>query len=686
MIELEYSYWLVPVCIVLAGIISFLLYSKKAPWNQLTNKVLALLRFVLAFGLFFLLLNPLLKQFVKTTEKPKIVISLDNSRSMNHIVDSLEMNNTRLALRTLEDRLLGRGYAVDKMAGDQSIDSFDSLRFDKEKTDLTGWIRNVESKYENQNVVGMYVVSDGNFNTGIAPSYASFDVPIFTIGVGDTTQVKDIELLDIQFNKIVYQGNKFPVQLDIMNHGYNSSNTAVSLYRSGKKVISKQCELKNGLSQVFFELDADYEGLQKYLVKVDPLPDEQITENNFRSMYFDVIDGKQKIVIVAPAPHPDLKTLRVIIEKNKNYEVELVTSNIEKLQNTKFDLAIVHTPNDRLNRTANFITKLKNAQVPIMYIMGASTVVRNFSKAEQSLSLNQNGSQRDNINGAFNNEFNLFSLPSFTNERLEQFIPLSVPYGDVRLNETAQVLLYQKVGSVVTNKPLVYVDESNGQKVAVWLADGMWQWRQQEFAINDNSQVIDAVIANLVKFMSTKTDKRKFKFYPKKNEYTTQERVVFDTEIYNEVYERVYDVEISVKLTDEAGDNKSYTFVPSSNYSVLEIANLKEGIYKYEAVATLGGKDEKVRGSLIVKELKLEEMVQKANFDVLDNMATNSQGHFFTLSEVPEMMNQIDQMNHTGVLHQEEQNLSIINVYWILLLIILLVSSEWFIRKYNGGY
>jgi len=686
MIELEYSYWLVPVCVLLAGAISYVLYSKKTPWSKITNRFLFIARFVLLFGLLLLLLNPLLKQFINTTEEPKVILAIDNSRSMKYVVDSLELESTFLVIKQLEDRLIEKGYAVDKIASDKLVDAFDSLKFDATSTDLTGWIKSIQSKYENQNVVGLCLVSDGNFNSGIAPSYVSFNTPIYTVGVGDTTQKKDVELLDVQFNKIVYQGNKFPLLVDVMNHGYGTSSTTVSVYHGGEEIASKKHNLKKGLTQVSFDLDAEDEGLQKYQIRVDALPDEEILENNTRTIYFDVIDGKQKIAIVAPAPHPDLRAIRTAIEKNKNYEVEFIMSGVSKPKDFKYDLAIVHTPNDRLKRTNNYVTEMKKAKVPIIYVLGASSIVKDFSKSEPSFVFKQRRGQRDNVNGAYNSDFNLFSLPSSINERLGQFVPLSVPYGDIRLKETSQVLLYQQVGSVVTDKPLLYIDEYDDQKIAVWLADGIWQWQQQEFAINDDSEVVNILINNLVKFMSTKTDKRKFKFYPKSNEYTTQDKVVFETEIYNQVYERVYDEEIDVKLTSEGGATKSYTFVPSSSYAVLEISNLEEGLYKYEAKASIGDKTEVVKGTLVVKELQLEQMDQKANFEVLAKIAENSEGQFFNLEDSDRLMKQIDQMKYSGVLHQEEKNLSVINMYWILITVILLVSLEWFTRKYNGGY
>ena len=76
------SLWYLVFC-VLAGIgYAYLLYQRKSPWSRKINFILAGLRFTLVTILAFLLLGPLIKYFINYTEKPIVVIAIDDSQSI----------------------------------------------------------------------------------------------------------------------------------------------------------------------------------------------------------------------------------------------------------------------------------------------------------------------------------------------------------------------------------------------------------------------------------------------------------------------------------------------------------------------------------------------------------------------------------------------------------------------------
>ncbi|MGL1887244.1 MAG: hypothetical protein OCD76_12090 [Reichenbachiella sp.] len=684
----EYSAWLIVVAMALAGGLTYLLYTKNSPWSTLVNYILAAVRFSLITLLLILLLNPLLQQFQTTVEKPKIIIALDDSASMINVMDSSEIAKLKASISELSSTILGADMEVELvgMSSDLDLKDVSDLRFDHKTSDITSWIKRLESKYENQNVGAIYLISDGNANVGASLDYSSFENVLNTIGVGDTTQKRDIELKDIHYNKIVYQGNNYPIACEISQFGFDNEMVVVSVFDAGKLVATKSLRLKGKLSQLEFELNAHTEGLQKLRVVVQPAKGEIIEENNKRLIYFDVIDGKQKIAIISPAPHPDIRMLNQVLSKNINYEVSTVITGVGKLEGVKYDLAIVHSPKDRYNRTQKEVDRLINAGVPILYIVGAKSIVQKFSAVHPDFDVRQNRYQRDEVQGVYNSQFELFDLPDVTNERLEQIIPLSVPYGEVVIGEQASVLLYQKVGSVVTDKPLLYVVEDSDSKAGFFLADGLWQWRQQEHAIFGDTHVTDEMISNLVKYLSAKSDKRKFRFYPSANEYTTEDKVTFEAELYNNIFERVYDKNVDVKIIRLGGDVKEYSFVPSSSYAQLELSALEEGVYQYEARTDYSGEVKLVKGSFVIKDIQLEQQDQNADYVVLQLLANNNQGSFYTGDQIQAVKDDLVKTDYKSRLFQEEQILSIIHLDWIFYILLAIVSIEWFTRKYSGGY
>ncbi len=83
------------------------------------------------------------------------------------------------------------------------------------------------------------------------------------------------------------------------------------------------------------------------MVEVLPQPGEFSTRNNRQDVYLDVIDGKEKVLLLALAPHPDIKALRSILEKNQNYEldVRILTGTAAEATapaDKQYDLIILH--------------------------------------------------------------------------------------------------------------------------------------------------------------------------------------------------------------------------------------------------------------------------------------------------------------------------------------------------------
>src|SRR5690606_17339144 len=97
------------------------------------------------------------------------------------------------------------------LAGDD-LDPFD---YAATTSDINSALRRVANQFEGKNVAGVILVSDGIYNAGLSPLYSVFNFPIFSVGIGDTTVRADIALKNVAYNKIAYQGNKFPLRAEV---------------------------------------------------------------------------------------------------------------------------------------------------------------------------------------------------------------------------------------------------------------------------------------------------------------------------------------------------------------------------------------------------------------------------------------------------------------------------------------
>ncbi|MEP3390090.1 MAG: VWA domain-containing protein [Reichenbachiella sp.] len=682
----EQSVWYVPLCLLLAAAISYLVYTKKSPWNSLTNWLLNGLRFLLIFVLLILLLNPLLNQMVNEVEQPSFVIAIDNSTSMVQGLDSVQQQQLLTDAEQLKQKLESKNYEVFVHTLDGKPTGLNEVVFDQKITNLDRWLRDLQSNYEGKNLGGVYLISDGKYNQGTSPVFFPYNYPVYAIGVGDTLQKQDLVLQNILYNKLAYQGNKFPVVAEVVNHGFAGQEVRLEVRGNGKVLAAQNVKLisNEGLTRVELEVEAGENGMQQLDLGLKVLEGESVASNNFRRIFVDVVDGKQKILLVAPTPHPDIKTLAAVIEKNQNYELTTYIPGVNEWKEDKYDLVIAHQAYSRYKQANEAVQKQREQGVPALLIFGGRSNILMASRTEELFTLSQKGAKRDMVFGALNDEFSLFSLADDARENFNSFPPVSVPYGEATLPANAEILMYQRVGSIQTDKPLLYLVEQNAQKSAYLLADGIWKWRMQEFATTDGSTTFDDLFLKTIQYLSTKVDKRKFKFYPESNTYFENQTVKFHAEIYNQIYERVYGEQVQVVVTNADGFNKEFNFTPSSAYSRLEAANFEPGLYNYQAKVTLNGKPETVYGKFSVKELQLEELDQVADFDLLRQMAYNTDGKFYADTETPLM--DIDNFQLKGIIHSQEDIFPVIHLKWILFVLLTLVSIEWFTRKYNGGY
>ena len=108
-------------------------------------------------------------------------------------------------------------------------------------------------------------------------------------------------------------------------------------------------------------------------------------------------------------------------------------------------------------------------------------------------------------------------------------------------------------------------------------------------------------------------------------------------------------------------------------------------MYNYTAKAD--GINETVSGKIIVNALQLESLETQANFQLLRDLSQKHNGHFFKNNELSELVKTIkNNTNITGKTRIEKTVEDLIHSKWIFALILILLTIEWFIRKYEGAY
>ncbi len=685
--HIHYPFWYVLICLLIGGAYAYLLYRGKRVWSKTYASVLGVVRGVLVAALVFLLLEPVLNKVINIIEKPIMVIAVDNSESMLHVNPNVqaEVSETvSLLSKTLEDK----GFEVKLRSLD--ADSSNILKFTAQQTNIDQLLDGVENEFEGLNFGGMYLLSDGIANAGLAPQYQSYNVPVHTIAFGDAEIHNDIALNVLYYNKIALYKNKFPLVAEISHKGFANKEIKVRISRKGVLLEEKKVTLGKDQddTRVSFELDADQEGILHYTVDVIPEKGEYTNLNNSKNAYVEVINERQKIVLYASSPHPDIKMIKSVLDKQDKYELIVHVLSTDKNIPTyeKTDLVIFHQiPN--LKRVGNkLLQHYNNKAINRLFVLGSNTDLKLFSETNKCLKIKKQLNRSDEVTMAMNEAFDHFNYDKDKFDIFDNAPPLNVPFGEYTLKGDAEVMTYQQVGGVQTEKALSAFRSLDGNKEAVITSSDLWRWRLFEFMESEHTTLMDGWLGKTIQLLATGNDKRKLRVRTTEEEFSEAQKPGFTIETYNELYEKVYDQNVKLKIKDKDGKTSEYDFVTSQGRLAYYTNRLKEGVYNFEASSTLNNDKHIVKGAIVINHQKLEIVDLTAKHEHLQLLSKKSGAYAYNKDDHKKILADIAKLNPKEIIHSEEEEESIFRYHWLLYLFILLAFVEWFTRKRLGGY
>ncbi len=676
--SLEFSYsnwWLLLGALLSIGISYWLYYRTKSELNGRVKFFLAALRALGLFTLLLLLLNPLIKQETITKQKPIIAFGIDNSASILQNKDSLQLKknieqNISLLKNQLADQFDLKTFLFDGVTsvGDQPL-------FKAKQSNPSSFLETIENNYSNQNIAATLLLTDGIVNEGEWPEGIAEKIKgnIYAIALGDTTPIKDASIDRVYTNTIAYLGNTFPVEINIKANALRQQNTKVKIQLSGTTVAEQAITYSTARfsSLVKFNLPAKTVGLQSYRVILEPVNGEQNLANNVYNFTIEVLDAKEKIVLLANGPHPDVAAIKQSVENNENYTLDYFNAETFTGQLEGYSLVILHQLN------AKQLSRYTQSNTAIWYIGHSPNLVIGDLKLPAS-------AKQTEIDAKYNKGFGLFSINEKTNSVLQNAPPVFGPIGDYNLSSNFQSLFYQKIGIVETEQPLLAFSNSNGKKIGVFLGDGLWKWRLHDFRINQNFDAFNEIISKSIQYLSTKEDKSFFKVNTRKN-IKENEALIFDAEVYDNTYTLTTEAEVTLALKNDQNKIYNYTFSKNTNNFNVSAGTFPAGNYKYEATVKYKGQTYKKNGNITISALLSETANLVADHTWLYNISKRSGGAVYKLDKVNELIaTLLKNADYKTVNYSQKKLSELISIKWLLAFLLLLFSVEWLIRKRNG--
>jgi hypothetical protein len=653
--------------------------------------LLAAMRFGVVTLIAFFLLKPLIKTIQREVEKPIIIIAQDNSQSLSLVKDSAMYKTSYLdQLKSLKDAL-GEDYDVRSYSfGDQIKEGLDSISLQEKETNFSGLLEEINTKFAGRNLGALIIGSDGIYNKGSNPiySYNKLNAPVYTIALGDTTVRKDALIAEVAANRLAYLNNKFPISISVEGRKCAGETVQVTVSHKGNTVFSQPITFDGNRSAKTIDLtqDAKTVGLQKYTVTISNLNGEITYANNRKDVFIEVLDSRQKVLILASTPHPDVNAMREAIASNDAYSISTELVNKFNGNINDYNLIIFHQLPSSGSQGLNFVKNAIDQNIPSLFIWGANTDFNAFNSLGLGYSLSGYRNTNTDINAAVMEGYSLFQIEKITSDLIATAPPLSVPFGDFEISPGANIFVRQQVGQISTSKPLIAFNKKNENKIGLIAGEGIWRWRINAFRQFETHDVFNGMVSKMVQYMASKEDKSLFRVNGP-TDFPENIAITFDAELYNASYEAVIDKEISMVIKNEEGREFPYTFSPMNGRYKLNAGSLPVGNYTYVASTVSEGQTLKEIGEFSVSPLQAELTNTIADHKLLAQFARENSGEMVYPDAVNSLVEKIKAREEiTSVSYETKQLNDLINFRWLLFLILLLLGGEWLLRKRAGTY
>jgi hypothetical protein len=661
--------------ILIAGGLSFFQYIYKAKNKSKIGWFLAFLRFSSIFGILLLLINPILTKNTLETIKTPLPIVVDNSSSISFLNANEKAIELYKKIQSNSD--LQQKFDVQLYQFSDDFEPTETFDFKGTQTNIDVVAKNLKSIYKNA-IYPTVLITDGNQTSGNDYVYSFDDVnKVYPVIIGDTTTFLDFKINQLNVNKYAFHKNKFPVEAFLQYSG-TKSVTADFIISQGNSVFSKQSiafSPSKKTATVSVLLPADKIGFQIFKATISSKEKEKNTYNNTKNFAVEVIDQKTNIAIVSAINHPDLGALKRAIESNVQRKVTIVKPNdIRILQD--FNVLILYQPTTEFK---TIFESNKNAGINTFIITGNNTDFSFLNQQQDNLSFKMSGQKEDYLS-VFNAQFNLFAADNIGFENLP---PLQNAFGTVTTKGAVSVLLSSKIRTIDTNAPLLAFTENQGRRAAYLLGENTWKWRLQTHVNNQSFEKYDIFMDKIIQFLASNNSKKSL-VVEHESFYNSGDPIEITVQYFNKNYEFDEKARLTIAVTNtKTKQTKNYDLLKGNNSYKVNLDGLKAGPYAF-TVKELNSKTT-YSSSFEILDFDIEKQFVNPDVEKLTQLATQTQGKAF-------FPNQVDALIKTLLENEEykaiEKNIvtktPLIDWIWLLVLISILLATEWFVRKYNG--
>jgi len=314
-------------------------YLYKIIFNEKWHQFLISYRIIIFFILGILLFNPVINFLDEKEKKLDWAIFIDNSASIKYH-QTPSINAVQLGIESLVNKLVEKdiSYHLYQFADNIQKVNFPQLIGNGVTTNI-GIIPETIKQLGNQ-IAGAVIISDGLITEGKDPikDFQEFDFPIHTIGIGEGSELVDVTIESIDAPTVVLKSDWVDVNITIQSVGNIGDRLSVSLYNNRELQGSKHIRLMGMESkkEVNFRFRPKEIGKQQYEVRISSVEDEIDIQNNRQKFSLLVLKDRYKVALLTGSPNKNTSVLKRKLKNNPRVELD----HFIRITETRFQPAI----------------------------------------------------------------------------------------------------------------------------------------------------------------------------------------------------------------------------------------------------------------------------------------------------------------------------------------------------------
>ncbi len=706
----NFQIYIVVIAIVLAGAFSAWTYYRTLPPSPLVKRIVLwfLRTSAISCGI-ILLAQPALEVNRQRTKPARIDILVDQSASMSITQGDVDRV---AALKTLsasdgigklavDYRLRYYSFADSILAENRSWDELLSKPPEGVGTNISrAWMESAE-KNSLAPPQAYLIISDGANNSGSDPSRMAqrLKMPIYTIGIGSDKPFRDLMVLQALSNRTVYQGSIVPVEVKYRILGCKGESVSVSISGSDGVVIDRQTIV---VSSDFIDGEAEFDipieksGRQRFKAQISTLEGEISTANNSRSFFLDVLGRRMRVLLIAGLPDNSLGDLVRRLSDDDRIELIQRTSNKRGFyeggypnQDELKDVDVVlfhHFPTAYTNSVKfdAFVNDLNALELPVGFFDGADIAVRKFGDLSGILPVKPNPRRPKLAWGkVVPLQRHAIITPTEEVETVSNWgtlPPLRFSPGKYEVSPDAVAVAGFQFADGRGSTPAIVISERGGRKSLAVMAQDLWRWGLDK--PGDEGE-IEPLLQRMMRWLAVRKTGKQVEIQFEKEIYSNHETVRFTAFVQNENYEPLDGAVVGAEIIQDGKVGSQITMEgQGGGRYVASFQPWREGDYNIHVVADVNQQRIGERTAKVaVEAFNIELLDAVYNRGLLQMISDVSGGAFVDFTAADSMLGAI---NLPAIETSESQKYETRGKWWLLAVIIGLLSVEWFIRLRSG--